>query len=775
MADRIDIASLIANADLPAIVGSFSELRKRGPEYVCRCIFHSPDNTPSLTVYQKGAKWYYKCHSCGEGGDALDFIQAAEGIESKTEAAKRLNGGAVWTPRIAPEPLPPKVERITAKPPTGAPEPTFTHREYGEPQVIIPFRDADGQILGYECRWATVNRAGEPDKEVRILSWGRRDQEGAKWRWGWGHFNKPRWIWGLDLLAARPDASFAIFEGPGKARAAADLLPMYVCIAWTGGANSWHRHDWSPLAGKRGIIWPDADSQLASEVSARSAGCAPGDLLPYEWQPGPRAALELARLLADPARLACEVKLIDVRDQSGGWDIGDAAAAGWTPSEVFEWAKQRVRIFKAPEAVQVPEQVTAGADPSSVVTPERAEGPADEPPPAEFPPEASAERPNTSHEQKMEVPNFEQGPRLDKVSGILYRRISDVPARNVDWLWPGRIAKGKFSVIVGNPGLGKSQVTASLAAVVTRGGKWPVDRTQAEIGNVVIMSAEDDAEDTIRPRLEAAGADLERVILLQAVKVEGDRATQDQVRGFNLEADTAKLGALLAEIGDVALVIIDPISAYLGKADSHNNAEVRALLAPLVEIAGIHGAAILAVSHLTKSQGMDALLRLQGSVAFSAAARAVWGVAKDKDNPQRRLFMPLKNNLGTDDTGFAYTVEGYTLEGTDPPITTSHVMWENELVTQSAEDVFASSNLSNEERTEVDDAKDFLRGLLSDGEMESTQLLREARQAGHAEKTIRRAGKALGVDAKREHGIGSKGRWYWRMPITQRRDPYRDD
>jgi putative DNA primase/helicase len=89
------------------------------------------------------------------------------------------------------------------------------------------------------------------------------------------------------------------------------------------------------------------------------------------------------------------------------------------------------------------------------------------------------------------------------------------------------------------------------------------------------------------------------------------------------------------------LVIIDPITAYLGDADSHKNAEVRALLAPLAEMAASQRVSVLAVSHLTKSAGMDALLRVQGSIGFAAAARAVWGVAKDKDNPSRRLFMPL--------------------------------------------------------------------------------------------------------------------------------------
>ncbi len=113
-------------------------------------------------------------------------------------------------------------------------------------------------------------------------------------------------------------------------------------------------------------------------------------------------------------------------------------------------------------------------------------------------------------------------------------------------------------MLAGNPGLGKSQVTASMAAIVTTGGTWPVDRTHCERGNVVILSAEDDPADTIRPRLEAADADLSRVIILDGIVRHADGSG----RAISLASDLDRLGATLAEIGDVALVVIDPITAY---------------------------------------------------------------------------------------------------------------------------------------------------------------------------------------------------------------------
>ncbi|MGH8487605.1 MAG: ATP-binding protein [Gammaproteobacteria bacterium] len=157
---------------------------------------------------------------------------------------------------------------------------------------------------------------------------------------------------------------------------------------------------------------------------------------------------------------------------------------------------------------------------------------------------------------------------------ISYRRVSDIEAKPIRWLWPGRIARGKVTMLAGHPGLGKSQVTVSMAAVVSTGGLWPVDRSQCEQGSVIILSAEDDAADTIRPRLEAAGADLDRCYVVTAVR---ERKKDDALvtRSFNLAADIELLRRMAGMLGDVALIDIDPITAYLGGIDSHKNADVR--------------------------------------------------------------------------------------------------------------------------------------------------------------------------------------------------------
>lgn len=349
----------------------------------------------------------------------------------------------------------------------------------------------------------------------------------------------------------------------------------------------------------------------------------------------------------------------------------------------------------------------------------------------------------------------EQERRDGNPSGIAYRCVADIEAQPIRWLWPGRIPRGKVSMIVGHAGLGKSQATDSLAAIASTGGTWPVDRTQCERGNVIILSAEDDAADTTRPRLEAAGADLSRVYVLDAVREETEGG-ETRERTFNLATDVTRLGALFAKLQDVALLVIDPVSAYLGNTDSHKNADVRSMLAPLAELAARHGVAVVCVSHLNKNSGTEALLRVQGSIAFGAAARAVWGVARDKGNPARRLFLPLKNNLGADESGLAFAVEGFVLHS---GIETSRVVWEGVPVTVTAEEAFAP-DMDREERSAVDDAQSFLASVLADGPMQAKRVYAEGREAGYSERTLRRAQKALGIEAVKE---GMREGWQWRL------------
>jgi hypothetical protein len=203
------------------------------------------------------------------------------------------------------------------------------------------------------------------------------------------------------------------------------------------------------------------------------------------------------------------------------------------------------------------------------------------------------------------------------------------------------------------------------------------------------------------------------------------------------------------------LVVFDPVSSYLGHTDSHKNAEIRAVLAPLSDLAARHRVAVVAVTHLRKSDG-PAVYRALGSVGFVAAARAAWSVSKDKDNPRRRLFLPVKNNLAGDVQGLAFTIEPAGSDGS--PV----VAWEREPVCLSADDALAGDRGGG---GDGHDAADFLREVLAGGEQPATVVLKQARANGFSDKVTRKAIKGMGGKIRRV-GFGVGGTWFWSLPGT---------
>lgn len=333
-------------------------------------------------------------------------------------------------------------------------------------------------------------------------------------------------------------------------------------------------------------------------------------------------------------------------------------------------------------------------------------------------------------------------------------RLADVHPEAVRWLWPGRIARGKLTLLAGDPGLGKSFVSLDLAARVSVGSPWPDDpSTRAPQGSVVLLSAEDDLGDTIRPRLDAAGADVKRIHALTTVTVKDDKG--EYSRPVDLTRDLEHVEAAIKQAGDCKLVVIDPISAYLGGTDSHKNAEVRGMLTPLAELAAKHDVALLAITHLRKSAG-PAVYRSMGSLAFTAAARAVWVVTKDNEDEQRRLVLPVKNNIAPDVNGLAYRIEPYGDGGA------AVVVWEADTVTISADEALASERGGDDgETSALAEAIDWLRHTLADGPHPGNEVKSEAKLDGIALRTLDRAKAKLGVKAAPE---GLRGPWVWRLP-----------
>lgn len=330
--------------------------------------------------------------------------------------------------------------------------------------------------------------------------------------------------------------------------------------------------------------------------------------------------------------------------------------------------------------------------------------------------------------------------------------LSDVQPEQVRWLWPGRMATGKLTLLCGDPGLGKSFVTLDLAARVSSGTSWPdIPILPNPPGGVVLLSAEDDLADTIRPRLDAAGADPSRVVAIQAVR-RSLTPTTTREDYFDLTEDLPALETAIEKTADCRLVIIDPLTAYLGKTDSHKNAEVRAVLAKLFDLAAKRKVAVLAVTHLNKAGGLPAIYRAMGSLAFVAAARAVWAVVRDENDEtgRRRLFVPVKNNLGADESGLAYS-----LESTE---SAARVVWEAAPVEMRADDALGGGQTA----VAREDARKFVIETLQahGGEMASDELSEAAEANGISERTFRRARKAV-AEVYKEKGKG--GQWRCRL------------
>ncbi|MFH5804659.1 AAA family ATPase, partial [Alienimonas sp. DA493] len=222
---------------------------------------------------------------------------------------------------------------------------------------------------------------------------------------------------------------------------------------------------------------------------------------------------------------------------------------------------------------------------------------------------------------KAQFPPLESG---GDWGGLVVRTLADVTPSFVEWLWEERIALGKITLFAGLPGLGKSFLTVDLAARTSVSRPWPDGRGAPPPGDVVILNAEDDAGDTIRPRLDAAGGDPKRVHVLEAV-----RGPDGKERGFDLAADLDRLRTMLRKLPAPKLVIVDPVNAYLGRADSHKEADVRGVLEPLRRLAEEFGVAVVLVSHLNKGSGAGAMGRVTGSLAFVGAARAAWLISDD--------------------------------------------------------------------------------------------------------------------------------------------------
>jgi putative DNA primase/helicase len=323
---------------------------------------------------------------------------------------------------------------------------------------------------------------------------------------------------------------------------------------------------------------------------------------------------------------------------------------------------------------------------------------------------------------------------------IIMRAATSVRPRRVVWLWRQRIPRGRVGIVFGPPGHGKSTLLALLIAEVT-----------SSSGRVLIASAEDDPETTIVPRLVGAGAELERVTLISTKASDGET-------NLLLPRDNRALGA---RFEDHALCLIDPLAAHLGDdVNTWNEQQVRALvLAPLAWHARRHDCAVVAIMHLNKSQGMDALSRISGSGGFGGAARFALLFGSHPDDigkhESRQVLVHVKASEGPRHPALIYRRGMVLVSSDDDELETPVLELEGESSSITPEQVLAVTD--PDEAGAFSDAVEWLQRELADGPKLAKRLLAVARERGDfSERTLRKAKRALRV-----RSIKEQEGWLW--------------
>lgn len=324
-----------------------------------------------------------------------------------------------------------------------------------------------------------------------------------------------------------------------------------------------------------------------------------------------------------------------------------------------------------------------------------------------------------------------------------------------EWLWKDYLCRRSLHTLTGDGGVGKSNICVNLAAIVSRGGVFPDGQQLDKPMKVIYFTTEDDVRMTVRPRLEAAGANMKNVGIMNKVKT-----SKGDVH-FNPAKHMPQLIEACKSTGyEIGLVIIDPIVAAV-EGDHNKNEEVRRGLEPVLHMAQELNCAVVGITHFGKSKGGTASARMLGSTAFSAVARiTLFAMAvEESDGHMARYFVKGKSNISKSKGGFRFDLNVQSI-GDIEEITC--VKW-REYIDRGADDILEHVDQTGEEREMRTTAKEFLIDALSEGPRSARTLEKEASAIGISRDALKRAKRDLKIISKRD-GFGIGGAWEWELP-----------
>lgn len=341
-----------------------------------------------------------------------------------------------------------------------------------------------------------------------------------------------------------------------------------------------------------------------------------------------------------------------------------------------------------------------------------------------------------------------------------------VDPKKIQWLWPKRVPLGHLTIFCGSPDNGKSLVTLFLVAAMTTGRAFPDAPNSTTPSEVLILSGEDGIEDTVVPRLMAAGADLAKVHILKSVTF-GNKSNKKETRYVQLDTDVKMLLDYLVAHAAIKLVVIDPVSNYLGSVKMTDEQNVRRVLNPVKDVAESTGCALVGVMHLNKKEELSAIHRIAGAMAFVGVARATWMFAanpKDPDVPEGLQpidtfsMLRVKVNIAERSGGLTYRIKAEPVPVENSEEWYPYIEWTG-TTDKNADSVLKEKSAKPNHRPpdEREDAMDWLKEFLKDGSQPAEDIYEQGDGLhGFSKRTLQRAKKEIGAVARKQ-----ADKWYW--------------